>query len=438
MRSGIWATFHHLKNPRIGVVLLVALLLASCGGFGNSSATPAQEQGRVRITIKWPKLDRTIPNATNSITITAVELVPDEENEGFTEDEELNVKIVPRPEGDDAISVTVLDLPAIKVRLKAKAFENGLGTGQVIASGSTDVQVPGAGASVGANITLDVAVTQITVEPSSLTMEPDGNEVLVATVKDADGNTILVDSDDLLWSSTNTNVAIVSQRAAPNGDTADVSAVQGGSTTIRVTHSPNGVFKDVAVSIPTGVTISPPSAVIATGGTKQFTAAAVGAPSAEFTWSVTGGGSISNTGLFTSNGTSGNFTVTATLVGDSSKTASASVRVGLPPLFAQGYSGITTTNGGNPNSSSILFEFIGGELNWHFFVGPNQGTFPVHTMTETSFSMDLSQPGLLFTAEGNVTVAGNTATLTMIQKTHNVASGLGLQTTTFVGTRPIN
>ena len=69
----------------------------------------------------------------------------------------------------------------------------------------------------------------------------------------------------------------------------------------------------------TSISVSPPSASVGVGGTQQFTATAKDqygdamVPQPSFTWTVSGGGTIDNGGLFTAGGTPGGpFTVTAT------------------------------------------------------------------------------------------------------------------------------
>src|SRR6266481_2018808 len=88
-------------------------------------------------------------------------------------------------------------------------------------------------------------------------------------------------------------------------------------------------FPSCASSPPvlTSITVSPASASVATGGTQQFTATGLDqfgnpmSPQPTFTWSVTGGGSIDPSGLFTGSTVGGPFTVTA-LSGIVSGTAS--------------------------------------------------------------------------------------------------------------------
>ena len=83
------------------------------------------------------------------------------------------------------------------------------------------------------------------------------------------------------------------------------------------------------------VTISPTSASAPVNGTQQFTATVTGSTNTAVSWSVTGDGTLSASGLFTAGAVSGSATVTATAAADPTKLASASVTVtavtsGLP------------------------------------------------------------------------------------------------------------
>jgi hypothetical protein len=89
----------------------------------------------------------------------------------------------------------------------------------------------------------------------------------------------------------------------------------------------------------TSISVSPASATVQTGGTKQFSATGLDqfgnpvSPQPTFTWSVSGGGTISTTGLFTAGASAGGpFTVTASS-GSLSGTASVSV-TSVPPDFS--------------------------------------------------------------------------------------------------------
>ena len=90
----------------------------------------------------------------------------------------------------------------------------------------------------------------------------------------------------------------------------------------------------------TTITVTPASASVAINATQQFTATAVdqfnAAMSATYAWTVSGGGTINSSGLFTAGGTAGGpYTMTATSGGKSGTasvtvTSSESTR-GVPP-----------------------------------------------------------------------------------------------------------
>ena len=136
----------------------------------------------------------------------------------------------------------------------------------------------------------------------------------------------------------------------------------------------------------TTITVSPASASVTTGGTQQFTATGLDqfgqplSPQPTFSWSVSGGGTISAAGLFTAGSTAGGpFTVTASS-GSVNGTASVTV-TSVPPDFTisvspasqsvrrgntatytvtitrlNGFTGsVTLTLSGQPSGSTITF-----------------------------------------------------------------------------------
>jgi len=80
---------------------------------------------------------------------------------------------------------------------------------------------------------------------------------------------------------------------------------------------------------PVTVTVSPSSASVPVSTTKQFTATVNNSSNQSVTWSVTGGGTINSTGLYTAPASvpSGAVTVQATSVASPTATGSASVTV---------------------------------------------------------------------------------------------------------------
>jgi hypothetical protein len=167
-----------------------------------------------------------------------------------------------------------------------------------------------------------------------------GTQQLTATVVVQNGAATTV-----TWSSSNTTVASVS-------NTGLVTANAAGTATITATSTVDGSKKGTAtitVNAPTisGVSISPPSALLNIGGTQQFTANVTGSLgfNPAVTWSTSNAtvASVSNTGLVTANA-AGTATITATSVADPSKSASATVTV-VDTLTFQNYSAVVATVG---------------------------------------------------------------------------------------------
>ena len=77
------------------------------------------------------------------------------------------------------------------------------------------------------------------------------------------------------------------------------------------------------------VTLTPNSTSLTTGGSMQFTVTVSGTSNTAVTWSATGG-TITSSGMYTAPGNPGTYTVKATSVADSTKSASATVTVTAP------------------------------------------------------------------------------------------------------------
>jgi hypothetical protein len=147
----------------------------------------------------------------------------------------------------------------------------------------------------------------------------------------------------------------------------------------------------------TTITVSPASASVATGGTQQFTANGLDqfgnpvSPQPTFTWSVSGGGSISASGLFTAGSTAGGpFTVTAA---SGSVSGTASVTVTSPPVL--------TTIRVSPASASVV---TGGTLQ---FTATGLDQFGNPVSPQPTFTWSVSGGGSISTS--GLFTAGSTA-----------------------------
>ena len=149
------------------------------------------------------------------------------------------------------------------------------------------------------------------------------------------------------WATTGTPPAPVTFSANGTNAAKTVGATftKAGSYSFQVTIRDQGnltVTSSVTVTVAstlTGITVIPASASVAAGGTQAFTATArdqFGAalsPQPALTWTVSGGGTISATGLFTAGSTAGGpYTVTASS-GGINGTASVTVTASAPIII---------------------------------------------------------------------------------------------------------
>jgi hypothetical protein len=174
--------------------------------------------------------------------------------------------------------------------------------------------------SASANVTVSAApVVAVTISPVSASMLSSGTQQFTASVSGSSNTAVS-------WSATAGSVSSGGMYTAP---------AAAGSYTVKATSaadSTKSASATVTVSAPVvavAVSLSPGSASLSTSATQQFTATVTGSSNAAVTWSATGG-TISTGGLYTAPSTAGTFTVKATSVADSTKSASASVSVSVP------------------------------------------------------------------------------------------------------------
>ena len=169
------------------------------------------------------------------------------------------------------------------------------------------------------------------------------------------------------WATTGTPPAPVTFSANGTNAAKTVGATftKAGSYSIQVTIRDQGdltVTSSVTVTVTptlTSITVTPASASVATGGTQAFTATARDqfgvalSPQPAFTWAVSGGGTISATGLFTAGSTAGGpYTVTASS-GGINGTASVTVTASAPITI-----GNTTVLGAtSSNDAGVLLAY---------------------------------------------------------------------------------
>jgi Bacterial Ig-like domain (group 2) len=117
------------------------------------------------------------------------------------------------------------------------------------------------------------------------------------------------------------------------------------------------------------VAISPTTASLAEGASKQFSATVTGSSNTSVTWTATGG-TISAGGLYVAGSSAGDFTVTATSVADTSKSAPASVTVTAPASNPSPGTATSVTKDGITWTFSApvpVGQFVNGD---YYVVGP--------------------------------------------------------------------
>ena len=173
------------------------------------------------------------------------------------------------------------------------------------------------------SVSANVAVTGVTVSPTSATINVGTTQQLTATVSPANAT-----NKNVSWSSSNPSVATVNT-------TGLVTAVAAGSATITVTTQDGNRTATSAITVQstavpvTGVTVSPTSATISAGGTQQLTATVSpsNATNKNVSWvsDNTAVATVSTTGLVTAVA-AGSATITVTTQ-DGGRTATSAVSV---------------------------------------------------------------------------------------------------------------
>src|SRR5439155_78233 len=168
---------------------------------------------------------------------------------------------------------------------------------------------------------------------------------------------------------------------------------QAGTYTFQVTVADQyGVTVRSSVVVPvqqhaTSVVVSPAWATVAPNGTQAFTASlkdqfgAAMASQPTFTWSVSAGGTVDSSGVFTAGGTAGGpFTVTAADSGSSLQgTGSVTVSNSVPTVAVNAAASPNPVTSGTTTSLSVLGADDGGESHltytWAVTSGPSGVTF---------------------------------------------------------------
>jgi hypothetical protein len=222
----------------------------------------------------------------------------------------------------------------------------------------------------------------VSVSPSSATLAVSGTQQFTATVAGASNSAVT-------WTATGGTISTTGLFTA--GTTAG--SFQVTATSVQDTTKSGTAAVTINAAPAVSVSVTPPSATLAVGGTQQFTATVTGASNTAVTWTATGG-TISTTGLYTAGMTTGSFQVKATSVQDTTKSGTAAVTINAAPavsvsvspnpatLFTGGAQQFTATVTGATNAS-VTWQATGGTIsNTGFYTAGNTtGSF---TVTATS------------------------------------------------------
>ncbi len=320
-----------MRTMGLFCVFSLAVALAGCGGGdgGAGSVGVTAATGRAAFNIAWaqPKTkSRLVPIAANSVKVTIT-----------IGDKTLQTQTVQRPASGASV-VSFTGLPVGTLHAVASSYASNDATGTALSTGGMDVTITN-GQTTDAGLTLNSTIDHITVDYKQADILPKDAPVNVtATAYDTTGATVLLSPNALLWTSSDPNKISVSSTA--NG--AQLSGVDAGTVTIKVTDSESGVSKsfDVlgmtfAVSNPQGV-----NPIISINDTLALTAAIGGPTNTAVTWALVDAkgaaltsaaiariGRISADGVFTAAANPGTYYAQATSVFDPSRTVITTISV---------------------------------------------------------------------------------------------------------------
>jgi uncharacterized protein YjdB len=217
------------------------------------------------------------------------------------------------------------------------------------------------------SINISLPITRVKVNPSSKDMFRGDNVSLSATAYDINNNVV---STSFSWASLDANVATVNASG-------QVTAVSIGETKIKATAQGMVGFCDILVSPDTIVIVTPFSASVAPGDTKQFTAQAYNARTnsvitsiTNFSWDIPTYGmsifdiaTVNSSGLVTmkSSAQLGLMTfISASVIGNPNAMGAAGLSVGMALNCGPGNSSVNSI--AVSNGSSVTLSLFGGPV----------------------------------------------------------------------------
>lgn len=210
-----------------GITATTAGIIAGCGG---TAPGVVGELGAATFEIIWPESSRLIPDASNSIKISFLQ-------DGTV----VSAQTVARPSSGTSTKVTFTTLPAGALTLMAEAYPTTSGTGVVQASASKVVTIV-ENVTTSMTITMESTIVDINVTPSGPAVVVGGTTQLAMEALNSAGQTVLVASSNVTWTSLATSIATVSSTGLVRG-------IAVGTAQITVTESESGVSSTFTVIV---------------------------------------------------------------------------------------------------------------------------------------------------------------------------------------------
>lgn len=175
------------------------------------------------------------------------------------------------------------------------------------------------------------SAVSVSISPASATVAAGGTQQLSATVTGSSDTSVTWSVDGVTGG--NSSVGTISSTGLYTAPSSAATHTVTATSNADATKSASASVTVTAASA-VSVSISPTSAMVAAGGTQQFTATVTGNSNTSVTWSVDGivggsssAGTISTAGLYTAPSSAAAHMVTATSNADNTKSASATVTV---------------------------------------------------------------------------------------------------------------
>jgi hypothetical protein len=325
-----------MRIASIGLIAASLAALAGCGGGGGGSSTPPPGGGGpplpvttiVKVDVLWPVRSRAVnaPSSALSAVVTLKGAGSGGSDFTFSFDRDSSTT----QHTSQHVSATEAVTGTWPMTIDFHAGRGG--AGDLVATASPTVQLASDGTlknpdgSTLGSINPSITVASVDITPGQSVLAGTTAD-LTFTARDAGGGVVAVSPGSAIFQTQSGSSVLgfvngQAQGLAPGS--ASVTATVDGKTSPVVT---------VTVTSNTSVSVTPSSAALPIGGTRQLAATVTGQPaggSSAVTWSVTegaAGGSVSASGLYSAPAVPGTYHVVATSQYDGTKSATCTLTV---------------------------------------------------------------------------------------------------------------